>query len=127
MSRHAASIRSQRHDQRAQQRANDGKCTDDLPGFVFVAHGEAVNPSVMKLKVGPPLAGIGAPLSTAFQLPCPNPTAAYSRTDRTSHISRTAAVICITKLDQAANSLTRSIAGACNSSPFAQGHKLNCK
>ena len=51
------------------------------------------------VKVGPPLAGIGAPLSTAFQLPCPNPTAAYSRTHKTKHKSRTAAVILITKLE----------------------------
>ena len=39
------------------------------------------------------------PLSTAFQLPCPNPTAAYGRTHKTKHKGRTAAVIFITKLE----------------------------
>ena len=68
--------------------------------------------SVMKVKDGAaPSLQSERPLSTAFQLPCPNPTAAYSRTCKTRHISRTAAVICITKLDHAANFLTRSIAG----------------
>ena len=40
------------------------------------------------------------PLSTAFQLPCPNPTAAYSRTHTAKHKGRTAAVIFITKLER---------------------------
>ena len=88
--------------------------------------------SVMKVKDGAaPSLQSERPLPTAFQLPCPNPTAAYSRTYKTRHISRTAAVICITKLDHAANFLTKSIAGCLQFLTLiqcsAQGHKLNCK
>src|SRR6516165_5087477 len=51
------------------------------------------------VKVGPPPLQSERPLSTAFQLPCPNPTAAYSRTHEAKHKGRTAAVIFITKLE----------------------------
>ena len=52
------------------------------------------------VKVGPPPLQSERPLSTAFQLPCPNPTAAYSRTHTAKHKGRTAAVIFITKLER---------------------------
>jgi hypothetical protein len=49
MQRLSGSAGSQRHDQCGQQRAHDHECADDLPSLVFtLAHGEAVNPSVMR-------------------------------------------------------------------------------
>jgi len=63
--------------------------------------------SYATVEVGRPCPQSERPLPTAFQFPCPNPTEDYSRRDKTKHKSRTAAVIWITKLDQATNTLTR--------------------
>ena len=62
---------SKRHDQRAQHRANDGECTDDLPGFVFVAHGNVNRFGHEGQRWGRPLAAIEAAPVNCFPIALP--------------------------------------------------------